>query len=315
MSGDDRIGEPAGAEPPRPASQLGPALGQAIAVGAAGSLAVPVALPLAMITGVPYWAGLLLALGLLIAAVYGLGTATRQGSALTGGAGVRVGWALLVAALGGYGSMVLAAAAPGLDGMASLYLLPAVGLALVSAALSRPRLVRLPAIALIVLLIGGTVLAMADRRAGELEQRLDHAGTEADLVFVTALPGYHEAEPAAVTPTVPFAVPYSPSGGSGGRITVWAARGGGPDCPPEPPGGYSERYPLGCVREAPERWYQTLLPDRHEYLTLRGDRVVHVRATRDVDRETLRAAADNVRQATTDELNRLLPELPYYLRR
>ncbi|MGC3862238.1 hypothetical protein ACPSM1_18830 [Micromonospora chersina] len=43
--------------------------------------------------------------------------------------------------------------------------------------------------------------------------------------------------------------------------------------------------------------------------------MVHVRATRDVDRATLRAALDNTRQATPDELEQLLPTLPLHLRR
>ncbi|MFG2101066.1 hypothetical protein ACGFJ5_10725 [Micromonospora echinaurantiaca] len=202
---------------------------------------------------------------------------------------------------------------PGLDGSIFLFLLPASGLALVSAVLTRPRVVRLPALALIVLLLGGTSLATVDGRADELAQRLDRAGTEADLVFVTSLPGYGKAEPRAATASITFAVTYSPVDGSGGRIVVWADRAGMPDCRPEPPGGYANGY--GCVCEAPERAYQAIRPDLHEYLVTRGDRLVHVRATRDVDRVTLRAAVENVRPATPDELEHLLPRLPLHLRR
>ncbi|MEV4543220.1 hypothetical protein [Micromonospora echinaurantiaca] len=48
---------------------------------------------------------------------------------------------------------------------------------------------------------------------------------------------------------------------------------------------------------------------------IRGDGLVHVHATRDVDRATLRAAVENVRPATPDELEHLLPRLPLHLRR
>ncbi|MET8837760.1 hypothetical protein ABZV78_28120 [Micromonospora sp. NPDC004540] len=315
MSGDERNGGLAGVKEPRPA-QVGAALGQVVVVGAGGLVPLPMALPLWLM--VPSYRGALL-LGLavlLLAALFGLGTATRQGSALTERVGLRVGWTLLVAtggfALFGYCLVRLPDLVPGLHGY-MFYLLPALGLALVTAVLTRPRVVRLPAIALIVLLISGTSLATVEQRADELAQRLDHAGTEADLVFVTALPGYSKAEPPAVTPTTKFALTYSPVNGSGGRIIVWANRGGLPDCLPEPPGGYPTGY--GCSREAPERSYQEIPPDLHEYVAVRGDRVVHVRATRDVDRATLRAAVDHARQATPDELEQLLPTLPLHLRR
>ncbi|GAB3176787.1 hypothetical protein FHX75_121568 [Micromonospora palomenae] len=318
MSGDERIGGPAGANGARPASQVGPALGQAVVVGAVGLAALPMVLFFWLL--VPsYPQALLLGAAVLLVELFGLGTAMRQGSALTATLGRRVGWTLLVAtggiALGGYCLARLPDLLPGLGGSMSMFLLPALGLALVSAALTRPRVVRLPAVALIVLLVSGMALATVDRRADELAQRLDHAGVEADLVFVTALPGYSEAGQRAVTPTNKFAVTYSPVDGSGGRIIVWATRGGMPDCLPEPPGGYPDGYPLHCVREAPERSYQAIPPDLHEYLASRGDRVVHVRATRDVDRETLRVAVDNVRQATPDDLEQLLPRLPLHLRR
>ncbi|MGW4156826.1 hypothetical protein ACWEDF_27105 [Micromonospora chersina] len=316
MSGDERNGGLAGVKGPQPATEVGAALGQVIVVGAGGLVPLPMVLSISQM--VPSYRGALL-LGvavLLLAALFGLGTAMRQGSAFTDRLGLRVGWTLLVAtggvALFGYCLVRLPELVPGLHGY-MFYLLPALGLALVSAALTRPRVVRLPAVALIVLLVGGTTLAMVDRRADELAQRLNHAGTEADLVFVTALPGYGKAEPRAVTPSTTFAITYSPVNGSGGRIIVWADRGGMPDCLREPPGGYPTGY--GCVREAPERSYQEIPPDLHEYLAIRGGRVVHVRATRDVDRATLRAALDNARQATPDELEQLLPTLPLHLRR
>ncbi|MEU4714253.1 hypothetical protein AB0F73_11455 [Micromonospora purpureochromogenes] len=316
MSDDERIGGWAGVKGPRSATQVGPALRQVVVVGAVGLVALPMVLFLGLV--VPSYRGsLLLGVAVLLVALFGLGTAMRQGSALTDRVGLRVGWALLVAtggiALFGYCLVRLRDLVPGLDGSVSMFLLPALGLALVSAALTRPRVVRLPAVALIVLLVSGTTLATVDRRADELAQRLDHAGTEADLVFVTALPGYSEAEPLAVTATTKFAITHSPVDGSGRRIIVSANRGGTLDCPPEPPGGYPKGY--SCVREAPERSYQAMQPDLHEYVAIRGDRVVHVRAAREVDRATLRAAVDNVRQATPDELEQLLPRLPLHLRR
>ncbi|MFI5488623.1 hypothetical protein [Micromonospora echinaurantiaca] len=317
MSGDVRIGELAGAKEPRPAPPVGPALWQVVVVGVVGLLALPIVTWFGLVVVPSHNGALLLGVAVLPAVLFGVGTATRQGSALTDRVRLRVGWALLVAtggtALSGYCLARLPDVVPGPDGTISLFLLPAVGLALVSAVLTRPRVVRLPALALIVLLIGGTALATADRRADELARRLDRAGTEADLVFVTSLPGYGTAEPRPATASITFAITYSPVDGSGGRIVVWADRAGMPDCRPEPPGGHADGY--GCVREAPERAYQAMRPDLHEYLVIRGDRLVHVRATRDVDRATLRAAVDNVRPATSDELEHLLPRLPLHLRR
>ncbi|MGC3862237.1 hypothetical protein ACPSM1_18825 [Micromonospora chersina] len=204
MSGDERNGGLAGVKGPQPATEVGAALGQVIVVGAGGLVPLPMVLSIWQM--VPSYRGALL-LGvavLLLAALFGLGTAMRQGSAFTDRLGLRVGWTLLVAtggvALFGYCLVQLPELVPGLHGY-MFYLLPALGLALVSAALTRPSVVRLPAVALIVLLVGGTTLAMVDRRADELAQRLNHAGTEADLVFVTALPGYGKAEPRAVTPS------------------------------------------------------------------------------------------------------------------
>ncbi|MFC8615998.1 hypothetical protein ACFT9M_06220 [Micromonospora purpureochromogenes] len=159
MSGNERIGELAGAKELPLASQVGPALKQVVVVGAAGLASLPLGGSIALM--VPsHGGGLLLAVAVLLAVLFGLGTATRQGSALTDRVGLRVGWTLLVAtggtALAGYCLMLLRDIVPF---YMSMTLLPALGLALASAALTRPRVVRLSAVALILLVVTAAALA------------------------------------------------------------------------------------------------------------------------------------------------------------
>ncbi|GAB3954633.1 membrane protein [Streptomyces sparsus] len=145
----------------------------------------------------------------------------------------------------------------------------------------------------------------AERRA-ELRDRAESLGVAYELVHVTEVPGY-EIAGQSVGPIGDdgYGAAYvSRTGGAVIRLAVDRDRPQAPHCARE-----QSAAPKGCERDG-EHWY---LPGRvqHEYQRPGDGYLLRLTADRtDVDRATLRTAAENARRADAGELDALLPEAP-----
>jgi hypothetical protein len=174
--------------------------GQLLGAGAVGAVVLPMTLWAALIAafGRDEGAGVAaLAIGavVMVAALTGVVTATRDASALGRTIGGRLFWAMLVAVFGtigwAAGWAVTDAVGPRVSDSQGLSLLfGGVPFALTAALFVRGWAVRTTAAGTVVVLLAAGLVALRRDPGEDLDARLEAAGLSRDTAYVVAIPGY-----------------------------------------------------------------------------------------------------------------------------
>ncbi len=269
------------------------ALLQVGAAGGVGALVLPYGFTFFVYAG---WAGggvgALVVGGLFVAVVTGLLVAvaalTAGASRMTGTAGGRVRWALVVAGAGSVAWLVAFAACakaePDLHRNAMMtFPFSAVPYALAAGLLLREWYFKAGAVASAVASGVALLAVLAGTVPDEVDVRLDAADLDRGEVFVVDIPGYHRVPHQAVMePDDPRTVPPH-------RYVSLFAYPGDPagDCRPNPHDYLTPTAP--CTVERPGLTY-TPGAVEHQYFHRRGTVLLHVVGSLAVDRDVLRDA-------------------------
>ncbi|RJQ79055.1 hypothetical protein D5S17_11640 [Pseudonocardiaceae bacterium YIM PH 21723] len=241
---------------------------------------------------------------LLVVLLYGLATLTHEASVLTWTPVRRVLWAVLTVALGiGLALVILEGTREAERISASVHQrsesplgLTAIVVPFVLAAglLLRSWYLRLMFVAAgVVLPLVLWIAILPDPRAAEV--RLAHAKLDRSTLFSLDLPGY------AAYPDQPFGAPrVHPESSTDPARDIAVTLESGAICP-------TPAWVV-CEPEGHTLTYRRMSNGESEYMAVRGERVrVKVHGGAAVDRETLRAAIQGIRQVSDEQVRKALP--------